>query len=58
MSYLYGEYVYSAYRYSWLTEWVPQPCGKTGWGQVPCTVSPWVTVQKPGAAWQGIACDG
>ncbi len=58
MSYIYGEYVYGVYRYSWLTEWVPQPCGEPAWGGVVCTVSPWVTVQQPGGSWQGVACDG
>ena len=58
MSYLYGEYRYGLYRYSWLSEWVPQVCGANVWDGVTCTVSPWVTVQQPGAVWQGVRCDG
>jgi hypothetical protein len=58
VSYIYGQHLYGEYRYSWLFEWVPQACEKPSWGKVPCTVSPWVTVQQPGAAWQGVTCDG
>ncbi len=57
MSYIYGEYVYGKHRYSWLTEWIPQVCNPPTWGGVTCTVSPWVTVQRPGAIWQGVRCD-
>ena len=53
----YGEYVYSAHRYSWLTEWAPQACGPPFWNGVGCTVSPWVTVQRPGVVWTGVKCD-
>lgn len=40
MAYLYGQHMYSQYRYSWLDEWQAAICEPNAWSLVTCGPAP------------------
>jgi hypothetical protein len=55
MAYGYGEFRFGEHRYSWLSDWEAEVCEPLAWDGLVCTVSPWVTIDKPGSVWQSSA---